>query len=210
MAIVIIGGLVTSTLLVLFLVPAIYQRVVSSPRGVLETEHSTDGLGPRAVDGVGDDVMRRLPLVDPGPDRRQRPRSPPVPRPPRSRPARKAGDPVEDIAGSDVKRLTLTRGCGRTDRHRDGPVTSASGGHTIVPVRAGDLRRRGQTWVFTSPETDVFVRAPRHARSTSTATTRTALRRSAGRHRGRDGRRRRAVRLGARRRGSRVTTAPAA
>jgi Cu/Ag efflux pump CusA len=47
MAIVILGGLVTATLLVLFLVPTLYQRVVSSPQGDTAPQLTTEpALGP--------------------------------------------------------------------------------------------------------------------------------------------------------------------
>jgi Cu/Ag efflux pump CusA len=42
MAVVILGGLVTATLLVLFLVPTLYSRVASSPQGEAAPQPTTE------------------------------------------------------------------------------------------------------------------------------------------------------------------------
>jgi hypothetical protein len=81
--------------------------------------------------------------------------------PPAAEPAGEEGPAlVEDIAGSDVKRLTLTEDAAQRIGIEMVPVTSASGGHTMVPSSTVIYDAGGQTWVYTSPETDVFVRAP--------------------------------------------------
>ena len=65
---------------------------------------------------------------------------------------------VDEIAGSDVKRVTLTDDAVERIGVETAPVV-VSAGHTLVPSSTVLYDQDGRTWVYTEPETDVFIRA---------------------------------------------------
>ena len=65
---------------------------------------------------------------------------------------------VEDIAGSDVKRVTLTDDAVERIGVETAPVASTDGGRKSVPTATVLYDQDGRTWVFTEPDHDVFVR----------------------------------------------------
>ena len=65
---------------------------------------------------------------------------------------------IEDIAGSDVKRVTLTDDAVERIGVETAPVVSTDGGRTLVPTATVLYDPDGRTWVFTEPDHDVFVR----------------------------------------------------
>lgn len=65
---------------------------------------------------------------------------------------------IEDIAGSDVKRITMIEDAVERIGVQTVPVTAADGGRIKVPSAAVLYDQSGRTWVFTEPEHDVFVR----------------------------------------------------
>jgi hypothetical protein len=65
---------------------------------------------------------------------------------------------VEDIAGSDVKRVTLTDNAIERIGLETALVASTDGGRTMVPTATVLYDQNGRTWVFTEPDHDVFVR----------------------------------------------------
>jgi hypothetical protein len=72
---------------------------------------------------------------------------------------------VEPIAGTDLHKVTLTARAAerldiKTDRVQDMLVGGAK--RTVVPYAAVLYDARGETWVYTSPETLVFVRHAIH------------------------------------------------
>jgi hypothetical protein len=67
---------------------------------------------------------------------------------------------VEDIAGSDLKRVTLSDDAVERIGVETAPVTAAPGGRVIVPAATVLYDQDGRAWVFTEPEHDVFVREP--------------------------------------------------
>jgi hypothetical protein len=82
-------------------------------------------------------------------------------------PAEAKGEPVkvEKIPGTDLSRLTLEARAAerigvKTGKvgvlHHSGPDT----GHTTVPYAAVLYDTKGATWVYTNPESLVFVRHP--------------------------------------------------
>ena len=65
---------------------------------------------------------------------------------------------IEDIAGSDVKKITMTEEAVERIGVETVPVGSAAGGRVVVPTATVLYDQDGKTWVFTEPEHDVFVR----------------------------------------------------
>ncbi len=65
---------------------------------------------------------------------------------------------VEDIAGSDVKKITLTDKAAERIGVETVPAAAADGGRVQVPSATVLYDQQGRTWVFTEPEHDVFVR----------------------------------------------------
>jgi hypothetical protein len=65
---------------------------------------------------------------------------------------------VEDIAGSDVKRVTLTDDAVERIGLETALVAATDGGRTMVPTATVLYDQDGRTWVFTEPDHDVFVR----------------------------------------------------
>jgi hypothetical protein len=65
---------------------------------------------------------------------------------------------IEDIAGSDVKKITLTDEAAERIGVETVPVAAADGGRIQVPSATVLYDQQGRTWVFTEPEHDVFVR----------------------------------------------------
>ena len=65
---------------------------------------------------------------------------------------------LEDIAGSDVKRITMSEDAVERIGVQTVPVAAADGGRIKVPSATLLYDQTGRTWVFTEPEHDVFVR----------------------------------------------------
>jgi hypothetical protein len=65
---------------------------------------------------------------------------------------------VEEIKGSDLSRVELTEDAARRIGLETVPTT-ARGGRTMVPESAIWVDVDGDAWVYTNPETLVFVRA---------------------------------------------------
>lgn len=65
---------------------------------------------------------------------------------------------VEEIEGSDLARVELTEDAARRIGLDTVPATSRGGG-TVVPESAIWVDVNGDEWVYTNPETLVFVRA---------------------------------------------------
>jgi hypothetical protein len=66
---------------------------------------------------------------------------------------------VESIQGSDLKRLTLTEDAVDRIGIQTAPVVAAPAGRIRVPRDTVLYDQDGRTWVYTEPESDVFVRA---------------------------------------------------
>jgi hypothetical protein len=66
---------------------------------------------------------------------------------------------VESIQGSDLKRLTLTEDAVDRIGIQTAPVVAAPAGRIRVPRDTVLYDQNGRTWVYTEPESDVFVRA---------------------------------------------------
>jgi hypothetical protein len=65
---------------------------------------------------------------------------------------------VEPIKGSELSRVILTEDAARRIGLDTTPVTSR-GGRTVVPESAVWVDVNGDEWVYTNPETLVFIRA---------------------------------------------------
>jgi hypothetical protein len=65
---------------------------------------------------------------------------------------------VEPIEGSELSRVILTEDAARRIGLDTTPVTSR-GGRTVVPESAVWVDVNGDEWVYTNPETLVFIRA---------------------------------------------------
>lgn len=70
---------------------------------------------------------------------------------------------VEHVEGEEVSRITLTPKAAeridvKLDAVRDELIASAGGVRTVVPYGAVLYDPSGRTWVYTSPESLVFVR----------------------------------------------------
>ncbi|MFN2484422.1 MAG: hypothetical protein ABR509_05725 [Candidatus Limnocylindria bacterium] len=65
---------------------------------------------------------------------------------------------VEPIEGTDLSRITLTADAARRLDIQTEPVHDSAGGELVVPYSAVIYDASGDTWVYTSPETLVFVR----------------------------------------------------
>jgi hypothetical protein len=66
---------------------------------------------------------------------------------------------VESIEGSDLKRLTLTEDAVDRIGIQTAPVVAAPAGRIRVPRATVLYDQDGRTWVYTEPESDVFVRS---------------------------------------------------
>jgi hypothetical protein len=67
---------------------------------------------------------------------------------------------VEIIAGSDVKRIVLTQKAAERLDIKTGKTAADAAGVMTAPYAAIIYDGKGKTWVYTSPEPLVFVRAP--------------------------------------------------
>ena len=196
MALVLLGGLVTSTLVTLFVVPSLHLHLVpdaepGTPTGLAEDDEEFDleqstpqpsawpqQRRPRTACRTrnrSSDSSPRSPTWPSGPRRRSEhgraelrvrgrqpwPRSSPAARRPRTASASSGYQPsvVEEVADSDVQRVTFTKIGAERVGPRDVAAAQPGGDHTVVPYAALIYDGQGDSWVYTAPSELTFLRA---------------------------------------------------
>ena len=160
MAVVILGGLVTSTLLTVVVLPALYLRFgfVAEQDASAEDLSSVSPTSTRSEGRRSDEAA----AVRPGRSVRSS-----------ALILAACGGAVSDEYASEEQPYTVEtvdgeRGSaghpdrvrGRTARHRDGPSSSRGATSWSCPYDAVFIDAHGDFWVYTNPEPLVFVRAP--------------------------------------------------